>query len=81
MLLKDSQGRSANLSKNRCRINISIDTLEYERNIQSISQWYAGLYFYSSLPQFVLYISLNRYINESFSNILYVRTVIIFTSM
>ena len=42
MLLQDSQGRSLHLSKNRYRINISTVAWEYERNIQPISQWYAG---------------------------------------
>ena len=37
MILQDSQGRSSQLSKNRCRNNIPIVAWEYERNIQPIS--------------------------------------------
>ena len=44
MFLQNSQGRLPRLSKNRCRINISIAASEYERNIQPISQCYVGTY-------------------------------------
>ena len=42
MLLQYSQGKSPNLSKNRCRINIPVVAQGCERNIQTISQCYAG---------------------------------------
>ena len=49
MLLQDSQGRSPNLQKNRCRINIPLVAWEYERNIQPISQCYPGASTFSEI--------------------------------
>ena len=42
VMLQYSQESSPNLSKNRCRIKITIIEWEFEMNIQPISQCYAG---------------------------------------
>ena len=43
MLLQDPQGKSSQLSKNRCRINIPIVAWEYEKNIQTDISMLRGL--------------------------------------